>query len=333
MDVFIYLDQNTLSDLRLRKIKETCDEELDVIRNILSTDNIHLVYSHVHLKEILQITVEQYRYEHIEVLDELRALYIKPMTIEFDHRCASELWADFLENEKQNELIGIDKTIKANELTSRKLSGLPINNSFEELGNNLKETLHELFDNCEQNIKAIDLAGLDEVSRKQFEFLSSQMTSLRAQCNEMKTINIEGDQPLGPRPFREWGKLRELGVLDLPSNEVISKIDALFQAENSDYKWTDYFKNNPQNNIARAYSLMNWAGYYADDFNKVKKGKDRFNASNNDMLHATMAYGFHFLISKDAAFCMKARACYEYIGANAVVINPHDFVVNYCTNV
>ncbi len=333
MDIFIYLDQNTLSDLRLRKIKETCDEELDIIRNILSTDNIHLVYSHVHLKETSQISVEQYRYEHIEMLDELRALYIKPMTNELDHRCATEVWKDFLENEKQNESMGINKTIKASELTSKKLSGLPINNSFEELGNNLKETLHELFDNCEQHIKAIDLAGLDEVSSKQFEFLSSQLTSLRTQCNEMKTINIDGDQPLGPRPFRELGKLKELGILNLPSNEVIIKLDELFQAENSEYKWSDYFENNPQNNIARAYSLMNWAGYYADDFNKVKKGKDRFNASNNDMLHATMAYDFHFLISKDAAFCMKARACYEYIGANAVVINPHDFIVNYCTNV
>lgn len=255
------------------------------------------------------------------------------MTNEFDNRCATEIWNNFLETEKQNELMGINKTIKANELTSRKLSGLPINNSFEELGNNLKETLQELFDNCEHNIKAIDLTGLDEVSCKQLEFFSSQITSLRTQCNEMKTINIEVEHPLGPRQFREWGKLRELGVLDLPSNKVISKLDALFQAENTDFKWTDYFENNKINNIARAYCLMNWAGYYADDFNKVKKGKDRFNASNNDMLHATMAYDFHFLISKDAAFYMKARACYEYIGANAVVINPHDFIVNYCTNV
>lgn len=332
MDVFIYLDQNTLSDLRLRKIKEACDENLNILRNILTSANIHLVYSHVHLKEISQILLEQYRDEHIKLLNDLKALYIKPMTNEFDHRCATDVWNDFLENEKLNELIGINKTIKSSELTSRKLSGLPINPSFEELGNNLKKSLHELFDNCEQTIRAIDFAELDEVSRKQFELINNQLTTLRTQCNEMKTINIEGDRPLGPRPFREWGKLKGIGILDLPSNQVICKLDALFQTENGEYKWTDYFENNPQNNIARAYSLMNWAGYYADDFSKSKKGKDRFNASNNDMLHATMAYGSHFLISKDTAFCMKARACYEYIGSNTVVISPHDFISNYCSN-
>lgn len=75
---------------------------------------------------------------------------------------------------------------------------------------------------------------------------------------------------------------------------------------------------------------MNWAGYFADDFDKVTKRGDRFNASNNDMQHAISALGVDFLISNDNAFLRKSEACYAYTNQKVKVCTPKHFLDNYC---
>ena len=71
--------------------------------------------------------------------------------------------------------------------------------------------------------------------------------------------------------------------------------------------------------------LMNWAGYCADDFTSSKRGKDRFRASGNDMLHAQHATRCQFLISRDQAFLKKAKACYAHIRVESKVMTPEEF--------
>ncbi|WP_205531082.1 hypothetical protein [Pectobacterium brasiliense] len=88
-------------------------------------------------------------------------------------------------------------------------------------------------------------------------------------------------------------------------------------------------KKNAQTDVVRAYNLMNWAGYYADDFTKNKKGKDRFNASNKDMLHVAAALGTNFLISSDIKFRKKAMACFAYIDFKTIVCSPKEFIERY----
>lgn len=73
---------------------------------------------------------------------------------------------------------------------------------------------------------------------------------------------------------------------------------------------------------------MNWVGYYADDFTSTKKKKDRFRASNNDLIHVRNIAGATMLISKDIAFIKKAKACYAHLGVNTVVVNA-DEVAHY----
>lgn len=72
INTLIYLDQNILSDFRSRKIKET-DK---LLKNFLLTTNIQIVYSNITLNEINQIPLDKYKFEHIEVLEELNAKYI-----------------------------------------------------------------------------------------------------------------------------------------------------------------------------------------------------------------------------------------------------------------
>ena len=73
---------------------------------------------------------------------------------------------------------------------------------------------------------------------------------------------------------------------------------------------------------------MNWVGYYADDFTKTNRKKNRFRASNNDLMHVRNAAGSTMLISRDRAFLKKAKACYAHLEISTVVANTDD-VLNH----
>lgn len=75
---------------------------------------------------------------------------------------------------------------------------------------------------------------------------------------------------------------------------------------------------------------MNWAGYYSDDFNKIKKGKDRFNASNNNLGNPIMGAYCDFFITSDKALLMKAIACYSYLNLRVEVVSPSEFIKKRC---
>lgn len=55
MNKLIYLDQNILSDLKSRKLKETADNYFILFKNFLLESNIQVEYSHITLTEINQI--------------------------------------------------------------------------------------------------------------------------------------------------------------------------------------------------------------------------------------------------------------------------------------
>lgn len=326
MDSYIYLDQNTLSDLRERKLSDSEDEGLRKIKKLFYKDGVRLIYSETHLQEIAQIPKEQYRQEHIELLSELRGAYITPITTELSVKDPSLVWLDFLNNENDNEISGINNVVTAFDKFNRKFSGLPIEESFEELNSQLRDAITEMLKSAEQELNNLDPSELGGAEAK--KAAQAQIAEQLEAVSKMSAIDLEGQQELGPKPLRDLEKLKALQLENLPEELVINTIDRLFASENSNFNWSDYFDATVHNQIARCYSLMNWAGYYADDFTSTKKKKDRFRASNNDLMHVSNAAGATLLISKDIAFLKKAKACYVHLGVNTEVVNANE-LANY----
>lgn len=76
----------------------------------------------------------------------------------------------------------------------------------------------------------------------------------------------------------------------------------------------------PRNNMERCdaiYHALNFFGYCRDS--GMKKIK-RIHASSSDMTHVGYASLCKKLVSGDEAFCMKAKAAYEYLGIDTEVI-------------
>jgi len=330
MEHLIYLDQNVLSDIRPRKLKQAQDDSFAIIFRVLRSPQVRLVYSFVHHTEISQISSPEYQQEHIELLEQLNTAFIEALTMELDYRRPSEIWAVHLENEDRNNVIGVSKCADYFSLLGRKLSGLPVDKSFEDVADQLKESLRPMLVSALNTLNDIDVSELSAEDMNNMEQLKKQLNEQLIQIESIKPLSIESHQKLGPKPFRDWDEIRQLNIESLSSGDVIPKIDDVFIGLNPDYRWSDYFSSSVHDQISRCYTLMNWAGYFADDFDSSKKGNDRFNASNNDMMHAQMASNCHFLISNDNAFRMKVKACYEHLNILTVVCSASEFIDKYC---
>ncbi|WP_417585378.1 hypothetical protein [Nitrincola sp.] len=330
MSFLIYLDQNTLSNLRQRKIEESQSDLFRLMKYALKSEQVTVVYSHVTLDEILQISKEEYQQEHIDILTELEAKYIEPLARTLNSHSPEQIWRAHIENKQSNIELGITNLMEVSQLTSRKMSGLPIDESFAEINEKIKSGLDTLIAKCEAQLASIDIKNLDEPLKGYFVYMQSQMDELRAKKASLYAPDIANIQQIGPQPFRDMPEVKALEIKTIQAENVVNAIEETFNVENTSFNITDYFADTPENAVARAYSLMNWAGYYADDFTKTKKGKDRFNASNNDMQHAVSALGVNFLVSDDKNFVKKAKACYAYVECSTVVCEPKEFIDKYC---
>lgn len=321
MESYIYIDQNILSELRERKLCESKNTFLKALKELCKKDGNHLVYSETHLQEIKQIPSEEYQLEHIVLLSELNAFYITPISTDLSAKDPHLVWHEFLENENDNEALGINEIVTINDRVHRKLSGLPIEESFKELNEKLKESLINMLKNTEKEIENIDPTELSDEEKEAIQVTKEQMAGQLKSITEMVSIDADKDKVLGPKPLRDFDRLNALDLEKQPESEVINLIDELFVSENDKFKWSDVFDDTVHNQIARCYSLMNWVGYFADDFNSTKKKKDRFRASNNDLMHARNAAGCTILISNDGDFLKKTKACYVHLNIPTEVTN------------
>lgn len=337
--VVIYLDQNVLSNLRERKINMDNNQLFRKLKNILKSDKSFVIYSYVTLIEILQIREEEYRKEHIELLEEMNAIYIEPKSRVLRETRPFQIWQEFLENEEENAQLGIDKLIPTMFLSQRKIAGLPIAESFVEINDKLKQELSNLMLGSRNNILQLDLdkelEGIDEsvsTSIKQYLLLADKMVDFYLeQISKIEIPDID-ESNLGVQPFRTSPDIKSLDVEKIPPEYVVRVIENIFNKDNKDFKLSDYVEETIQNRISYAYELMNWVGYHADDFTKIKKGKDRFNASKNDMMHVVSAVGSSFLISGDIPFLKKAYASYCFVNSETIVCTPEELVNNYDFN-
>lgn len=331
MDMLIYLDQNILSDLRARKLEEVNNKYLILLKNVLLASNIQVVYSHITLAEINQISIDEYRVEHIDVLEELNAKYIEPNSKKLSDKKPSQVWVDYIENiNSEDDMLDTKCLGATTENLSRKLSGLSIEDSFEEIGLSLENSMKDISKICIEQLNNINENNFEEPFKSIIKQMKERIPILLNSPQKFDSLSKFDNQPLGPKPFREYEPIKNLNISELASSEVVSAIENVFNQENTTSNWIDNFDDSVEKKISKAYSLMNWAGYYPDDFDKIKKKNDRFRASNNDMQHATVASKATFLISNDYAFCMKAIASYEYACAYTVVCSASDFLQKHC---
>lgn len=270
------------------------------------------MYSHITLIEINQIPDNKFKLEHINVLEELDAKYLEPKSKLLSDKKPTQIWADYIVYlNSENDSLELKNIALTIDNLSRKASGLPIKNSFEGIGENLEDSIKNLSQSIIDSINSLDL-NFNEKNLK-----------------NLNKLDKFDHLALGPKPFREHPPIKNLNISELSSSEVVFAIENVFNEENTTTNWTNNFNDSIENKISRAYTLMNWAGYYPDDFDKIKKNKDRFRASNNDIQHASIASNANFLISNDNAFRMKAIASYKYTGVNTIVCSSENFIEEY----
>lgn len=326
-----------MSDFRSRKINEVDNQ----LKNFLVTTNVQIVYSKITLNEINQIPLDKYKFEHIEVLEELNAKYIEPVNKKLINKKPIQIWNDYINNlNYENDPLKTKELALNIDKLSRKGAGLPIKDSFEEIGVELEKHIQFLSKTIIDSINSLDINFNENNLKEEFKGNAKQIQEIIKQMKKNLPIllndNIQNSNklarldnlPLGTKPFREYSPIKKLNISKLPSSEVVFVIENILN-DNTFKDLTNNFYNSKESKISRAYSLMNWAGYYPDDFEKIKKNQDRFRASNNDMQHATFASNTTFLISNDNAFCKKAIASYEYAGVDTIVCSSETFLEKY----
>jgi len=328
MSTYIYLDQNVLSYLRPRKLDEQSDQQLEKLYSALidKGKGLNVVYSATHLDEIRQINIPKYIDEHIDLLCSLNALYIEPVTTQLNAKNPQIVWRDYLENEAKNRVNGHNEGGNILDLLSRKFAGLEVGQDFDDLHCMWVENINKAVAEIKQMLEE---GSPEQLASHQGQQMKQMYEELKKQAEGLKTFslcNIGNEQELGPRSVRSHDDVIELDLENREPHEVIPTIDELFSAQNGEFKWENYFDDTVHNQIARCYTLMNWVGYHADDFTKVKKRGDRFKASTNDLMHVRNSAGASFLVSNDDAFLKKARACYAHLNVSTSVLYVEEFV-------
>lgn len=303
--------------MRERVLAKSHDEELRALKTLATGKSVEVLYTATHLREIQQIPHESYRQEHLDLLCGLGAAYLTPVTNMLVRGHPQNVWTNFLENDSQNAKSGTESIAEIQDLINRKLSGLPVEQTFSELNATLHTDLQTILEDA---LGHFESTLTSDIGEDQLDSMKVQIESQLSQLKNMQGLDIPDDQELGPRPFRELDQIKE--VEELPAEKVIPSIEEFFRKENPDFHWSNYFNDTPENHIAVCYSLLNWAGYWADDFTSMKKGKDRFNASKNDLMHVQSGARCYLLVSNDVAFLKKADAIYKHLNIGTLPVKP-----------
>ena len=182
---------------------------------------------------------------------------------------------------------------------------------------------------AESLINEVDMNSLGADEREWFASKRVEITDEMNKAKEMPIFNPGDIELLGPKPFRKLVAAKNYDLELLPPREVVPFIEKLFSDANNEFSLESYVDESLDSRIAVCYSLMNWAGYYSDDFDKTKKGKDRFNASSSDLAHTVIAAQSNFFLTNDNDLRMKAVACYTYLGLPVKVMTPKEFMINH----
>lgn len=329
MPELVYLDQNVLSDLRQRKLREGGSEQAARLNELLKDrGKLRLVYSYTHLNEIRQISKDEFILEHIELLEAMDSLYIEPRGGSLADVPASSIWKAYQETQAENRESGIDAMVGGVDQFQRKLAGLPIEQSFSEINNGLGESMIRLLETARCKIKEL-LVERDPCSEEaaKLKELLAQAEALERGSASLVPFTLE-PPPASLQSFRGLEELKLLRLDEAEPEDVLPKISRLFSAQEGssgfDLKGAGRWEG-----IAHCYAMLNWAGYHADDFLNTRKGRDRFNASGNDLSHAQQASCADYLVSSDKAFLFKVKASYSFLGIPTRCLDPEEFLAAF----
>ena len=322
----VYLDQNVLSDLRARCLKLPGNDQAKVMHELLkSSGQFRVVYSFTHLNEIRQILNPTFVDEHIDLLEELDARYIEPVDATISSEPVRSVWDRYQTTLADNVEAGLDKLTDPLGAFRRKQAGIPIAQSWEELNDLMRASLIEQGERVMAAVRELlaeSLPGAPETLAMQQE--SEKWPSVKATIESIQFFPPGyGEDDI--ENFRELKEVKALKLHELDTHAVLPAIAHVFRAR-EEAPGFDLRGLRSREGIAICYTLMNWAGYFADDFRNTKKGRDRFKASDNDLSHAQQAICADFLISSDKAFVAKAKACYSFLEIPTAVMTQDEFL-------
>lgn len=185
-----------------------------------------------------------------------------------------------------------------------------------------------MLNNALEKANSIDSADLSNFEKSLLEKSKLDILSLKEKAKNLESFPIDSDTKLGPKHFREQFSIQNLEQLQ-PAEVIPAILDEFERLSKKPFPWFHLGGDPVAEKISGCYELMNWAGYYSDDFTRVKKRTDRFRASKWDMMHATNARFCHFLISNDIRFFRKSLACYSYLDVKTKAYLLSDFLKEY----
>lgn len=301
--------------------------------------DVDVIYSETTINEIGQILDKakdkgaEYFYEHYYVLEQLEAKFIDPSSKKLINEKASKVALQYLKGVRSSYNTPYPHFLNTLEEYSRKISGLPIEKSLSDITKNMI--------NATNNIANDSINQINNLNENDYEEpMKSIITAMKKDIPMLIKKSLPSTNPFvdveninfGTKAYREHELTRK--VMDsIPSpNELVIELKKRWKEENSFSNLNAIIKCPEESKIVYAYTQLNWLGYFADDFTKVKKNTDRFNASQNDMKHASYASKATFLISNDEKFREKTIVCYMFADVKTIVCSVETYLEKYAHN-
>lgn len=301
--------------------------------------DVDVIYSETTINEIGQILDKaqdkgaEYFYEHYYVLEQLKAKFIDPSNKKLINEKASEVALNYLKGVRNSYNTPYPHFLNTLEEYSRKISGLPIEKSLSDITKNMI--------NDTNNIANDSISQLNNLNENDFEEpMKSIIAAMKKDIPELIKKSLPSTTPFvdvenitfGTKAYREHELTKKVMDSNPSPNDLVIELKKRWKEENSFLNLNAFIKNQEEIKIFYAYTQLNWLGYFADDFTKVKKYRDRFNASQNDMKHASYASMATFLISNDEKFREKTIICYMFADVKTIVCSVETYLEKYAHN-
>lgn len=314
-----------------------------MLKSILMRPDIEVIYSHVILDEINQIigntssyikldkekqtSRDMYFIEHFAVLKQLKAKYIEPSSRKLITGEPHKIALKYAKNVTALTNTPYEHFAKNMDKFIRKISGLPINENLENLGADMILNIGNIINITIEQLNNMNENDFDEPMKSLMVKMKENIPKLLKKSMPISNPFANTDNtPLGVKPFREHEPNKKLMESQPSQSKLVMELKSSLEKDKPMASLNSFVNKSIENKIFYAYTQLNWLGYYADDFDKQKKGKDRFNSSQNDMKHASYAHIANFLISNDEKFLKKTIVSYEFANVKTIVCAPEIFL-------
>lgn len=295
--------------------------------------DIDVVYSPVTIEEIGQIKNDEnfakHFTEHYCVLEQLEAKFIDPLSKKLIDEKPHKVALNYLNNKKNLSHSPYSYLEKVLDDFNRKVSGLNVDKSFDDISEKMKMFLTDILNDNISKIDNLNDEDYEEPVRSIIINMKKDISQLLKKSLPISNIfNQVSISPYSINQYRKDERTKKVMDSNPTRSELIMELKRRWKNESHFFEQTP-FNNLIESKIFYAYTQLNWLGYYPDDFTKVKKNNDRFNASQNDMKHASFAYISTFLISNDTKFREKTILSYEFANVKTIVCSYETFLEEY----